>query len=91
MATLHMDTESVRLVSNQMAKAVEALQETLLSLDKDVSRLGGVWMGNSANEFRRSFLEWSHHAKRIIEDLERLKNRLESEIAEWESMASKLT
>jgi len=90
MSTLHIETELARSVSANMASAVDLLQQTLLNLNNDISRLANVWMGNSADEFQNSFLKWSHQVKQIIDELESLKNQLEIEIAEWETAASKL-
>lgn len=90
MTTLHMETDSARAVSNKMLSSVDSLQGILLSLTSDVSNLGSAWVGNSSTEFQSEFSSWSNSMKQMAENLEVLRTRLEVEISEWESMASKL-
>lgn len=90
MTTLHMDTNLANAVSNRMLFSVNSLQDILLSLTSDVSNLGSAWVGNSSTEFQSEFSSWSNSMKQMIENLEVLRIRLEVEIREWESMASRL-
>lgn len=90
MTTLHMDVDTARAVSNKMMSSVNSLQSILMSLDSDVANLGVAWMGNSSTEFQGEFSSWGTGMKQMAENLEVLRTRLENEIVEWESMASKL-
>jgi WXG100 family type VII secretion target len=91
MSTLHMDVESVRNVSNQMKLAVDSLQQTLINLNESMSGLvGNAWHGNSSVEFQQVYEGWRSQVISEIDRLEQLRISLENEIAQWESMASRL-
>jgi uncharacterized protein YukE len=47
-------------------------------------------MGNSATEFFGEYDQWRNTTTQLLDALNNMTTRLNSEISEWESMASKL-
>lgn len=91
MATIHMEVESCRNTSTQMANTKSALEEQVNALANTVnSTVGSAWIAPSANEFQSASQEWSTAMKQLLEQLATLQQRLNSEIADFEAAASKL-
>ena len=91
MTTLHMDVESVRNTRSNLQSVHDEMSSQLSSLASSVQGVvGSAWQGNSANEFNSEFEQWRTSVNQILEQLSVLGQRLDSEITEWETMASKL-
>ncbi|MCI0732048.1 MAG: WXG100 family type VII secretion target [Chloroflexi bacterium] len=90
MATLHFDTDAGRQTSNLIATTCSNLQSEMNTLGQRVNGMvGSEWQGNSAIEFQGEYQSWSQQLQNIIEQLQTLRQRLDTEIAEWEATASK--
>ncbi|PIV26105.1 MAG: hypothetical protein COS37_08120 [Anaerolineae bacterium CG03_land_8_20_14_0_80_58_20] len=90
MATLHMEVETARGTQNSMTNTQAQLTSMLQSMTSSVNGLQPAWLGNSATEFFGEYEQWKSSMTTLLENLQLLGTRLNSEITEWESMASKL-
>lgn len=89
MATLHLEPEAARSTSNLMGSCRSNIESELSSLQQRVnSMVGAEWQGNSANIFQGEFESWSGQLRNTLNQLEALRQRLETEIAQWEAAAS---
>jgi WXG100 family type VII secretion target len=90
MATLHMEVETARGTQNSMTNTQAQLTSMLQSMTSSVNGLQPAWLGNSATEFFGEYEQWKSSMTTLLENLQLLSTRLNSEITEWETMASKL-
>jgi len=90
MATLHMEVETARSTQSNMTNTHSQLMSMVQSMTSAVNGLQPAWMGNSATEFFGEYEQWKSSMTTMLENLQTLSTRLQSEITEWESMASKL-
>ena len=91
MATLHMDVEACRNVQSQINNIQSQMSSEVSTMTSTIQGMvGGLWMGNSANEFSAEYDNWRATMNQLLEALLTLDNRLSTEITEWETMASKL-
>ena len=91
MATLHFDTDAGRSTVSQLNVSSNELQSQLNTLSQRVNGMvGSEWIGNSANQFQSEFQNWSQQLQQVMQNLETLRQRLETEIADWEQEASAL-
>jgi WXG100 family type VII secretion target len=90
MATLHMEVETARNAQSNMANTYQQLTSLLQSMTSTVNGLQPAWMGNSATEFFGLYDQWRGNMNTTLENLNNMATRLQGEINEWESMASKL-
>lgn len=91
MATLHMDTDVARSTQSAIVNTKNQLDGLLQSMTSSVTgNLQSAWMGNSATEFYGTYDQWQSSMKNILEQLQNLGSRLQTEISEWESMSNKL-
>ena len=92
MTTLHMDVESVRSTSTTLQNVHDEMVSQIGSLASSVQGVvGSAWQGNSATQFNSEFEQWRTSVNQMLEQLALLKQRLESEINEWETMAQSLS
>jgi WXG100 family type VII secretion target len=91
MTTLHMDVESARSTQANIKSTHDQVLSEVGTITSAVQGMvGSVWLGNSATEFLNEYENWRSSMNTMLEALNTLGNRLQSEIAEWETMASKL-
>lgn len=91
MATLHFDTDAGRSTVSQLNVSANELQSELSRLTQRVnSMVGSEWIGNSATQFQSEFQNWSQQLNQVMQNLETLRQRLETEIADWEQAAATL-
>jgi WXG100 family type VII secretion target len=90
MATLHMEVETARSTQNTMTNTHAQLTSMVQSMNNAVNGLQPAWLGNSATEFFGEYDQWRGTTTQLLEALNTLTTRLNSEISEWESMASRL-
>ncbi len=91
MATLHMEVESVRGTQNKITQEYSNMSSSLGNLTNSVSStVGSAWVGNSASEFQQQYEELRNTITQNLERLQELANALNSEIAQWEDMASRM-
>jgi WXG100 family type VII secretion target len=90
MATLHMEVETARSAQSTMASTYQQLTNLLQSMTSTVNGLQPAWMGNSATEFFGLYDQWRSGMNTTLENLNTMAAKLQGEINEWESMASKL-
>lgn len=89
MTQLTFNTDEGRTTSNLISTTCGNLNSELTTLRNNVNGLvGASWIGNSANMFQGEFDTWASDLQRIISELETLKTRLDTEIAEWEQTAA---
>ena len=92
MATLHMDTDVARSTQSAITNTKSQLDGLLQSMTSSVTgNLQPSWMGNSATEFYGNYDQWQSQMKNLLEQLQALGSRLQTEISEWEQMSSKLS
>lgn len=90
MATLHMDTDSCRNMASTLLNVKSTLDEQVASLGNTVnSVVGSAWIAPSANEFQSAYTEWANAIRQMTGQLEALQQRLNAEIAEFESAGSR--
>lgn len=90
MTTLHMEVETARGTQNSMTNTQAQLTSMLQSMTSSVNGLQPAWLGNSATEFFGEYEQWKSSMTTLLENLQVINTRLNNEITEWESMASKL-
>jgi WXG100 family type VII secretion target len=90
MATLHMEVETARNSQSNMANTYTQLTNLVTTMNNSVSGLQPAWLGNSATEFFGLYEAWKSKINTSLEELNTMATRLQTEINEWESMASKL-
>lgn len=91
MATLHFETDAGRSTVSQINASNNELQGQLNTLTQRVnSMVGSEWIGRSATQFQGEFQTWAQQLQQVMQNLETLRQRLETEIAEWEAADSAL-
>jgi WXG100 family type VII secretion target len=90
MATLHMDVETARSAQSNMTNTHQQLTSLLGSMTSTVNGLQSAWMGNSSTEFLGLYDQWKSQMNTMLDNLNTMSSRLQTEINEWEQMASKL-
>ena len=90
MTTLHMEVETARSTQHSMTNTQAQLTSMLQSMTSSVNSLQTAWLGNSATEFFGEYEQWKSSMTTLLENLQLLSTRLNNEITEWETMASKL-
>ena len=90
MTTLHMEVETARSTQSNMSNTHSQLTSMLQSMNSAVNGLQPAWLGNSASEFFAEYDQWRNTTQQLLEALNVLTTRLNNEITEWDTMASKL-
>jgi len=91
MATLHMDVESVQGAQSKMLQEKEAMLGELTSLTSQINQtVGTAWVGNSATEFQQQYEQLRTQISQQLDALETLATALQSEIAQWQEMSSRM-
>ncbi|BAJ64625.1 hypothetical protein ANT_25990 [Anaerolinea thermophila UNI-1] len=91
MTTLHMEVETARSTASNMANTYQQLIGLVQSMNSSVNNLQSAWMGNSATEFFGLYDQWRSSMNTILENLNTMTTKLQTEITEWEQMASNLS
>lgn len=91
MATLHMEVDIARSTQSNIMNTHGELTGMLQSMTGAVNNLQPSWLGNSASEFYSTYDQWRGQMSGLLDQLNTLGTRLQNEISEWESMASKLS
>lgn len=91
MATLHMDVEAVRSAHQNIMTQHGNLTSTLQQINSLVNQtVGSTWVGNSAVEFQGQYDQIRAAIVQQLDRLSQLASVLQTEISQWEQMASKL-
>lgn len=90
MTTLHMEVEAAMTTQRKMAETHAQLMGLVQNMSSSVGSLQPSWLGNSATEFFAMYEQWRTSSTQLLESLEVMSTRLQTEIQEWETMASKL-
>lgn len=91
MATLHMDTDQVRATKSKIQEAYGAMTQSMSDTNNLVnSTVGAAWQGGSATEFQSQFESIRSQITPKLEELQELANKLETEIAQWETMSQRM-
>jgi WXG100 family type VII secretion target len=85
-----MEVETAQSTQSTMNNTYQQLNSMITSMNNAVNGLQPAWMGNSATEFFSLYEQWRSGMTQSLEQLNQMTTRLQSEIAEWEQMASKL-
>lgn len=89
MATLHFNTDAGRETISAMATASGNIENELTTLKSRVSSLvGSEWQGQSSQQFQDEFTTWANQLHSFLETLSTLQGRLNTEIQNWEAIAS---
>lgn len=90
MTTLHMEVETARSTQSNLVNTHAQLTSLVQSMNNAVNGLQPAWLGNSATEFFTQYEQWRSTTTNLLDQLNQLAARLQNEITEWETMASKL-
>jgi len=91
MATLHMDVEQVQAAQQKMVSEREALLNELGTLTNQInSIIGSAWQGNSATEFQQAYEQLRNQLNQQLTALGELATALQTEITQWQEMASRM-
>jgi len=85
-----MEVETARNTCSTMNNSVKVLLDLIITINSSAAELQGAWIGNSATEYFGEVQQWTSRANQLVEQLAQLTSRLDSEVNEWEQMASKL-
>lgn len=86
MSTLHMDTENVRALANQMRANLQALQDNLQNLYNAANGLD--WQGANRDQFSQELEQIVRTISTHFESGIQLSQRVQAEADEWERIAS---
>lgn len=91
MNIIHMETESVEVMIEQLRRTFLNLEESLYDLQQMHRRLNDAWYGSSAsNEYQRDFSNLLQRFSTRSHELETLELRLKAEYQEWLTAAATL-
>lgn len=91
MATIHMDTDTVRNVERQIGTEADNINSAIQNVASQVqSTVGSSWQGQSATEFQQQFDDLRNQLAQQIDRLREMKTALASEISQWEEMQARL-
>ena len=91
MATLHMDVESVQSAQSKMVSEKETMLSELQNLTSQINQtVGSAWIGNSANEFQQTYESLRSQITQQLDQLGQLAQQLQSEITQWQDVASRM-
>lgn len=90
MPLLHMETDSVRGVGNQLQQAAVSMQQQTQQLNNSVRNLANGWQGPSANIFVGEIQPLLQKLNQFARAGGTLNQRLQHEVDEWEQVASVL-
>ena len=91
MALLHMDVETVESTHAKMRSSKENILGELTTLNSQINHtIGTNWIGNSANEFQQTYDQFRSTLTQQLDALEQLTQALQSEIQQWQEMASRM-
>ena len=91
MATLHFDTDQGRTTRSQIQTAQGDISQNLQTLRTNVSSLiGSAWIAPAADQFNEQFEQWAGQLQPLLDQLEDLGQRLDTEITQWEDTAQNL-
>ncbi len=90
MPILHMETELVRSVGNQMQQASASMQQQTQQLNNSVQNLANAWQGPSASIFMGEIQPMMQRLNQFANTGELLNQRLQREVDEWERVGSQL-
>lgn len=88
MPVLHMETDLVRSVGNQMQQASASMQQQTQQLNNSVQNLANAWQGPSASIFMGEIQPMMQRLNQFANTGELLNQRLQREVDEWESVGS---
>ncbi len=89
MATLHIDVESVTTTNTHLLSTKQAIEQSVNALKTEIEGMvGTTWIAPGATQFQMEFDQWFAACKQLILALDTLRERLNSEIHEWESTAA---
>lgn len=88
MPLLHMETELVRGVGNQLQQTAGSLQQQTQQLNNAVQNLANGWHGPSASIFVGEIQPMMQQLSRFANAGELLNQRLQREVDEWERVSS---
>ncbi len=88
MTTLHMDVETVQGAQSKMLQEKEAMLGELTSQVNQT--VGSAWVGNSATEFQQKYEQLRSQIQQQLDALETLAGALQSEIAQWQEMSTRM-
>lgn len=91
MSTLHMNVESIVPLIRQIEETRNVVSGKIESLHKHIdTTIGSNWIGPSATKFCEEYKHWHTEMQSVLQKLEALADKLNTEIQEWEGMASLL-
>jgi len=89
MATLHMDVDSCTSTQSNIMNTKEQLAQQAAALKQAVDAMvGTTWIAPGANTFQGDFQTWHGSMTQLLEQLNTLGTRLQTEIAQWNEAAA---
>ena len=83
MTLLHMDTDDVSALADQLNRAANEIIDTARDLRHSANRLNGKWHGGRSDQFLRRLASATTAAQDAAEDATRLSRRVRAEADEW--------
>lgn len=86
-----MDVEQVQATQQKIVSEKETMLNELNTLTNQISStVGSSWVGNSATEFQQAYEQLRNQINQQLTALGDLGTALQSEIAQWQDMASRM-
>lgn len=88
MPILHFDTDSGRDMVNTINTCANQVRNEMNTMRNKVTSLtSSEWQGNASNEFQQEVQTWVQRLETTLTNLETLRQKLDREIQEWETVA----
>lgn len=89
MATLHMDVDTCTSTQSNIMSAKEQLAQQVATLEQAVNGMvGTAWIAPGATTFQSDFQAWRGTMNQLLEQLNTLGTRLQTEIVQWNEAAA---
>ena len=89
MATLHMDVESCSATQSSILNAKSQIEQQIASLKSTIDGMvGSTWIAPGATQFQGDYASWHSTMTQLMEQLNTLGTRLQTEINAWVEQAS---
>ena len=91
MAQLHMEVDTCTQNSQKIQQTKEDIERQEQTMSTMIQQMvGSTWIAPAANGFLSDYQQWEQQAKASLQALMDLKQRLDTEIAQWIETGSKI-
>ncbi len=89
MATLHMDVDTCTSTQSNIMSTKEQLAQQVTTLEQAINGMvGTAWIAPGATIFQSDFQTWRGTMNQLLEQLNTMGTRLQTEIAQWNETAA---